>query len=121
MSERKNGSVYIIGEKEAVWIFQGLGIKVSLVQSLKEAKDSLEEAVRKRYKFIFITETYAEGLIPQISAIGESELTSGTDICITIIPGISAISEKEKKNLAFERLRRFSERGVGVDLVTQKR
>lgn len=103
--------ISIIGEREVVWVFQGLGIRVSLVRSIKEAKDSLEEAVREKYQFIYITETYAEELILRIN-----ELTSGTDICVTIIPGI-----KEKKNLGFERLRKFSERGVGVDLVTQKR
>lgn len=110
MSESKDNLVWIIGEREAVWIFQGLGMKVSLVQNIKEAKDSLEEAVGEKYKFVFITETYAEELIPWID-----ELTSGTDICIAIIPGI-----KEKKNLSFERLRKFCERGVGADLVSSR-
>jgi vacuolar-type H+-ATPase subunit F/Vma7 len=100
----------IIGEREAVWIFQGLGIRVSFVQSVNEAKSNLEEAIGEKYQFICLTETYAEELIPRVN-----ELASDTGICVTIIPGI-----KEKKNLGFARLRKFSERGIGVDLVSAK-
>ncbi len=108
--------IIIIGEKGAVWIFQGLGIEVIFVQSVDEAKGSLEKAVAEKYQFICLTETYAEELIPLIN-----ELTADTDICVTVIPGISVPQTvKGKKDSGFERLRKFSERGIGVDLVSSK-
>jgi len=102
--------VYVIGKKEEIWIFQGLGVRTSFVRNVQEARESLEEAVWQKYRFVFITETYAEELFARIS-----ELTSSSNICVTVIPGMG-----EKKNLGFLRLRKFSERGVGVDLVSSK-
>lgn len=106
MSEK----VCVIGRKEEIWIFQGLGMKVSFIRETKEAREKLDEAIRENYRFIFITETYAEDLLPWIN-----DLTADSEISVTIIPGIG-----KKKNLGFLRLRKFSERGIGVDLISSK-
>lgn len=110
MSKDAGNLICVIGEVDCVLGLKGLGIKVSLVRDIEEAQDSLDEAIREKYQFIYITETYAQELLPWIR-----ELTTGTTICVTIIPGI-----KEKKNLGFERLRKLSEKGVGVDLISTK-
>lgn len=103
--------ICVIGEKDYTLCFQGLGITTFIVKDIDEAEDKLNEAIREKYKFIYITETYAEELMPWIK-----ELSLEPDISITIIPGF-----KEKKNLGIEKLRKISEKAVGVDLTSKGR
>lgn len=110
MSKDTANLICAIGETDCVLGLKGLGIKVYVVQSIEEAEDSLDEAIREKYQFIYVTETYAQELLPWIV-----DLTTGTSTCVTIIPGA-----KKKKNLGFERLGKLSEKGVGVNLVSSR-
>jgi len=101
--------ICLIGEKDYILCFQGLGITTFTVKNIEEAEDRLNEAIQEKYKFIYLTETYAEGLMPWIK-----ELSLEPNIAITIVPAL-----KEKKNLGIGNLRKISEKAVGVDLINK--
>ncbi len=101
--------ICVIGEKDYILCWQGLGIKTFMVRNIAETEEKLNQAVNEKYQFIFITETYADKLLPRIK-----QLTLETLSCITIIPG-----SKEKKDLGTQRLREISEKAVGVDLISK--
>ncbi len=101
--------IAIIGEKDFVWGFEGLGIDVFTVNNASEARTAIEEAIEKGCSIIYITETHSEELISLIH-----EVSISSTISIVIIPGIGG-----RKNLTRERLRRLVEKAVGVDIFSE--
>lgn len=101
--------IAIIGEKDFVWGFEGVGIDVYCVNNASEARTAMEEAIKKKCSIIYITETHSEELMALIH-----EVSTNSPISIVVIPGIG-----KRKNLTRERLRKLVEKAAGVDIFSE--
>jgi len=97
--------IAIIGEKDFIWGFKGMGFSTFPVSDPTQAARALDEIGKGGYSLVYITETFA-GLLPE--KIDEVSRTAKVDI--TIIPGV------QKRRLGLEKLRKIAIRAVGADI-----
>jgi len=97
--------VAVIGEKDFIWGFKGLGFSVFPVTDVSQLDSALEEIRKGGYLLVYITETFAGPLLQKID-----EVSRMAKVDITIIPGV------QKKQLGLEKLRKIAIRAVGADI-----
>ena len=56
----KTGKIAVIGDKDSVWAFQAVGVKVFAASGDLDTENLLRELAREEYAVIFITEEIAE-------------------------------------------------------------
>ena len=97
--------VAIIGERDFVWGFKGVGFSTFPVGDTSQAAGALDEIGKGDYSLVYITETFAKALREKIE-----EVSRMAKVDITIIPGM------EEKKLGLEKLRKIAIRAVGADI-----
>jgi V/A-type H+-transporting ATPase subunit F len=97
--------VAIIGEKDFIWGFRGMGFSIFPVSDPTQAARALDEIGKGGYSLVYITETFAGPLLEKID-----EVSRIAKVDITIIPGI------QEKKLGLEKLRKIAIRAVGADI-----
>jgi len=105
---KRNGremKVAIIGERDFIWGFKGMGFSIFPVSDSSQAARALVEIGKGGYSLVYMTETFAQPLLERID-----EVSRMAKIDITIIPGV------QKKELGLEKLRKIAIRAVGADL-----
>ncbi len=95
----------IIGERDFIWGFKGVGFSTFPVSDISQAARALDEIDRGDYSLVYITETFAKALLEKID-----EVSKIAKVDITIIPGI------QEKRLGLEKLRKIGIRAVGADI-----
>lgn len=99
--------ICIIGEKEFIYSFKGLGISIFPVESEKELEESLNKVIKEGFSIIYLTETYLENLKSKIERLSK-------DLPVAIVT-ISA--EGEIKGFGWRRLKKTVEKAIGADLL----
>jgi len=97
--------VAIIGEKDFIWGFRGMGFSIFPVSDPTQAARALDEIGKGGYSLVYITETFARTLLERID-----EVSRMAKVDITIIPGV------QKRQLGLEKLRKIAIRAVGADI-----
>lgn len=97
--------VAIIGEKDFILGFKGVGFSVFPVTDTQQAERALDEIGTGGYSLTYITETFASALLEKID-----EVSRIAKVDIAIIPGI------QKKELGLKKLRKIAIRAVGADI-----
>ena len=97
--------VAIIGERDFILGFKGMGFSTFPVSDSSQAAQALDEIGKGGYSLVYITETFARPLLERID-----EVSRMVKVDITVIPGI-----REKK-LGLEKLRKIAIRAVGADI-----
>ncbi|MCJ7646660.1 hypothetical protein MUO65_07150 [bacterium] len=97
--------VAIIGEKDFIWGFRGMGFSIFPVSDPTQAARALDEIGKGGYSLVYITETFAGPLLEKID-----EVSRIAKVDITIIPGV------QKLELSLEKLRKIAIRAVGADI-----
>jgi len=101
--------IAIVGERDLIWGFRGIGISIFPVSDSSEAGRVLDEIGKGGYSLVYITETFARPLLERIE-----EVSRIARVDFTLIPGI------EKKRLSLEKLRKIAIRAVGADIFTEE-
>lgn len=100
--------IAFIGEKHIIYGFKGLGIDIFPVTDEKEATEIFFNLIKgNKYSIIYITETFAQGLMDEISRVSRQ-----TSLSVIIIPGVG-----KKTGLGMEKLRRIAARAAGADIL----
>jgi len=97
--------VAVIGEKDFIWGFKGLGFSAFPVADVSQADSALEEIGKGGYLLVYITETFAQPLRERIEQVSRM-----ARVDIIIMPGI------ERRRLALAKLRKIAIRAVGADI-----
>jgi len=97
--------VAIIGERDFIWGFKGMGFSTFPVSEPSQVVRALDEIGKGGYSLVYITEAFAQPLLERIE-----EVSRMAKIDITVIPGI------EKKRVGLEKLRKIAIRAVGADI-----
>jgi V/A-type H+-transporting ATPase subunit F len=97
--------VAIIGEKDFILGFKGMGFSTFPVSDSSGVAQALDEIGRGGYSLVYITETFARPLLGRID-----EVSRMVKADITIIPGA------QEKKLGLEKLRKIAIRAVGADI-----
>jgi len=97
--------VAIIGEKDFILGFKGMGFSTFPVIDLTQAARALDEIGKGGYSLAYITQTFAGPLLERIE-----EVSRIAKVDIMIIPGV------QKKRLGLEKLRKIAIRAVGADI-----
>jgi len=97
--------IAVIGERDFVLGFKGIGLSTFPVSGLSQAAGALEEVGKGGYSLVYITETFARPLLDRIE-----EVSRTAKIEVTIMPGV------QKRQLGWERLRKIAIRAVGADI-----
>ena len=97
--------VAVIGEKDFIWGFKGLGFSAFPVADVSQADSALEEIGKGGYLLVYITETFAQPLGERIEQVSRT-----AKVDITVIPGI------ERRRLGLAKLRKIAIRAVGADI-----
>jgi len=97
--------VAIIGEKDFIWGFRGMGFSIFPVSDPTQAARALDEIGKGGYSLVYITETFAGPLLEKID-----EVSRIAKVDITVMPGV------QKRELSLEKLRKIAIRAVGADI-----
>lgn len=97
--------IAIIGERDFIWGFKGMGFSTFPVSDTSQAARALDEIGKGGYSLVYITETFARPLLERID-----EVSRMAKVDITIMPGV------QEKQLGLEKLRRIAIRAVGADI-----
>ncbi len=97
--------VAIIGEKDFIWGFRGMGFSIFPVSDPTQAARALDEIGKGGYLLVYIIETFAGPLLEKIDEVSRIAKAD-----ITIIPGV------QKKQLGLQKLRKIAIRAVGADI-----
>ncbi|MFQ5866700.1 MAG: V-type ATP synthase subunit F [bacterium] len=100
--------IAIIGERDFIWGFKGMGFFTFPVSDTSQAARALDEIGKGGYSLVYITETFARPLLERID-----EVSRMAKVDITIMPGV------QEKQLGLEKLRRIAIRAVGADIFTE--
>ena len=100
--------ICIIGEKQFIYGFKGVGISIFPVKNEKEAEESLKKALREKFSIVYLMEDYLQDM--------EKIEKMSKDLSVTIIaiPG-----RKKGKNPGWMRLKKMVEEATGVDLLKE--
>ncbi len=100
--------ICVIGEKQFIYGFKGLGISIFPVKDEKEAEESLKKALREEFSIIYLMEDYLHSM--------EKIEKMSKDLPVTIItvPG-----RRKGKNPGWMRLKKMVEEATGVDLLKE--
>lgn len=79
--EGREMKVAIIGERDFVWGFKGVGFSTFPVSDTSQAAGALDEIGKGDYSLVYITETFAKALLEKID-----EVSRMAKVDITIIP-----------------------------------
>ncbi len=99
--------IAVIGSRDCVLGFKGLGISVFSVKDGEEAGRTLSSIAGDDYAVIFITEDFAEGVGGALKEIAGRPLPT-----VTFIP-----ASKGAGGLGMERLRDSVRKAVGADIL----
>jgi len=100
--------VAIIGERDFILGFKGMGFFTFPVSDPTQAARALDEIGKGGYSLVYITETFAGPLLERID-----EVSRMAKVDITVIPGI------QEKKLGLEKLRKIAIRAVGADIFAE--
>ena len=101
--------IAVLGERESVMGFAALGLAVFPVESAEEAAEAFHRLTRQSdaYAIIYVTETYAAALAPQIAKF-ETSVTPA----VILIPGAGG-----SQGLGMSALNAAVERAVGLNII----
>ena len=101
--------IAVLGERESVMGFAALGLAVFPVESAEEAAEAFHRLTRQSdaYAIIYVTETYAAALAPQIAKF-ETSVTPA----VILIPGANG-----SQGLGMSALNAAVERAVGSNII----
>ena len=101
--------IAVLGERESVMGFAALGLAVFPVESAEEAAEAFHRLTRQSdaYAIIYVTETYAAALAPQIAKF-ETSVTPA----VILIPGAGG-----SQGLGMSALNAAVERAVGSNII----
>lgn len=95
----------VVGEGDGILVFKAAGVDAYPAEDEKSAKEILR-SIAKDYAVIFITEQLSEKLEDFLKRFDES-----------VYPAILTLPSEEGGGYAMERIRRASERALGVDIL----
>lgn len=99
--------VAVIGQRDSILGFKGLGVSIFSVKDGEEASRTLATIAKDDYAVIFIAEDFAEGVEEIIQTLKERPL-----------PAITFISSATgTRGLGMERLRQNVRKAVGADIL----
>ena len=101
----------VMGERDAILGFKALGVNVFPVKEAREARACLRKLAIEDYAAIFISESYARELAPEISEIERSAPLPS----IVIIPAPGA-----SQGLGMEKIRNMVEKALGMAIFSPK-
>ena len=99
--------VAVIGQRDSILIFKGLGISIFSVKDGEEASRTLATIAQDDYAAIFITEDLAEEVEEIMRDLRERPFPT-----VTFIPGT-----RGTRGLGMERLRNNVRKAVGADIL----
>ena len=97
----------VIGQRDSILGFKGLGISIFSVKDGEEASRTLVAIAKDDYAVIFISEDFAEGVEEILEDLRERPFPT-----VTFIPGT-----KESRGLGMEKLRNNVRKAVGADIL----
>jgi|GEM_PF-952354 len=97
--------IYFIGEEKYIKVWKVLGCATYFVNNVDEAAEMLKKLTNEKPEIIFITENFAEKLLPLIE-----EINYNTSITVSILP----ISKASKVNK--ELWNRLTIKALGITL-----
>ena len=101
--------IAVLGERESVMGFAALGLSVFPAESADEAAELFHRIAKQsdQYAIIYVTETYAAALAPQIAKY-ETSVTPA----VILIPGVNG-----SQGLGMNALNSAVERAVGSNIL----
>ena len=99
--------IAVLGDKDSVLGFKALGLEAVTVDTVDQAKAALHRMAKEDYAVIYITETFAAGMTPDIQHY-KDELKPA----VILIPGREGSLGIGKTNL-----QKAIERAVGADIL----
>ncbi len=101
----------VIGEKDVIMGFKGMGLDTYPVSTVTEGLTTLEKVcLDKNTSLILITETMVQNSLQQLT-----ELRERTDKNILIIP-----THKKSSYLSLKEIKASIEKAVGIDLISKE-
>jgi V/A-type H+-transporting ATPase subunit F len=97
----------IIGSRDAILGFKGLGIDIFPVNSLGDIKKSFDDITKENYGIVFITENWADQAKEEIAEIKKRTLPAI----------ISVPSQQGSTGAGLQNLRKIVEQAVGSDIL----
>lgn len=102
--------VAIVGEKDVILCFKGVGVEVFPVHKPEETLSRLRElSLDSNYSIILITESMAKPLLLEIN-----QLINKNSSIIIIIP-----THKGSQQTSLLEIKKIIERAVGIDLISK--
>jgi len=102
--------VAAIGEADIILPFKAIGVETHPIKDVEEARQILNELIKKEVGIIFVTDEFAHKLKDCFEKTKETPLPS-----IISIPG-----SKVSTGFAVARVRALVRRAVGVDIMEKK-
>ena len=101
--------IAVLGERESVMGFAALGLSVFPAESADEAAELFHRIAKQsdQYAIIYVTETYAAALAPQIA-----KYETGVTPAVILIPGANG-----SQGLGMSALNSAVERAVGSNIL----
>lgn len=99
-------SIAVLGDRESVLGFKALGLEVFFAENAAEGHERLMELAHGNYAIIYITETLAAELSPEIAHYKDDVIPA-----IILIPGKAG-----SLGIGMNALRSSVERAVGMDI-----
>jgi len=96
-----------IGNKEALVLFESLGIDCFYLEEREELRRSLMVLAEKNYAIIFLAENLVYMVEEELKELNRRSLPT-----VTIIP-----MQPKKENLALERMSNIAARATGVKII----
>ena len=100
-------SIAVLGDRDSVLGFRALGLSVFFADSPEKAKPILHQLARQQYAVIYITESLAAGLKPEIDRYKDIPTPA-----IILIPG-----KDGALGIGMSSLKDAVERAVGADIL----
>ena len=100
--------IAIIGDKDTVLPFKGLGIEAVLIDEPEEGREKLKQIANEEYGIVFVSESVAQGCLDIIENISEKKS----------LPIITIVSDfrGEALEVSEKRLRKLIRRAVGMEI-----
>ncbi len=100
--------ICVIGEKQFIYGFKGLGISIFPVKNEKETEESLKKALREEFSIIYLMEDYLQ------NTEKIEKMSKDLPVTIITIPG-----RRKGKNAGWIKLKKMVEEATGVDLLKE--
>lgn len=102
-----NKKIGVVGDKDSVLAFKGLGIDVFPVVEADEARRAVDNCARSNYAVIFVTEQIAQHIEETIARYNGEMLPA-----VILIP-----SNQGSLNIGLKRISNSVEKAVGVNIL----